>query len=231
MSTSDSARLWIHDPGENWPLYTNSGHTIVDGAWICKRDERRISEVAAYQLATLLGIPVPPHRFFVFEHGHAHFEYSDDVGLLSRVVDAENAKIHSILGQSPELGLKLMLLEFFSRGELPVYLKSDTHGFYAIDLEFVLPEFDRASVNEPEVFKEALDWYRNLTRASLVSCLRVMQSENLEERFESLILQIGQKHRDAFSPSFGPLSHAVKMATFYREAFQARLDEAEAFLS
>ena len=224
-----NAHLWIDDPG----IPTENSQEMwlpprIPGGWLCKRGEgTELNEIAGYQLAIAMQIPVPDHRFFVITSHDPREPFVDDaiapwrVGLLIKEISGPRTNYSDLLQDDAGSGLHHLGLRLFSVSEWPELIQTK-QGALAIDLEFIFAHLAVRSLDSAEEVDAAIKAYRDQTKHEFYHCYAEVRQFGLEQRFLEALKQRLELTNIQFSPNFSPLSKRHLIEEFYSLSFEAR---------
>jgi hypothetical protein len=217
------SKLWVTAPKFDSP-YSLGSQTKVCDKWLCKRDGLRLTEIAAYQLADLLGVPTPEHRFFRYEHGDSSLSFCDDVGILSRLREIKRVTSYEDeIARNRDTGFKFLLLNLLSTSEFPeLYIDSQETSF-AIDLQFVLPDLDRNTLDNQNAIQQQVDCYIEASERYLWKCLDVIGELVPVSEFDDFLKYVQMNIVPQFEPRFNGLTSEETISKFFGRALRGRM--------
>lgn len=234
MRRKTKADLWVTAP-EGLVAHDYQTRTLprIGDGWLYKTGKNNIlNELAGYQLASALQVPVPDYRFFVVKP-HCHNKLFSDteaeflrVGLLTKEVSGSTTRYADLLRSNSDSGICHLSLRIFSTSEWPelINTKQDT---LAIDLEFVLAHWSVTFFNAQQALHASIDAYREQTRHEFQRCYIDAEQVGLENIFLKELRQkltLAGRH---FLPNFGPLENGRLIEDFFRFSFEVRKDMLE----
>ncbi|MFO1437932.1 MAG: hypothetical protein U1F81_06375 [Verrucomicrobiaceae bacterium] len=216
--------LWIDNPGT--PLEDRQKPWLpprIGNDWLCKRGKgNEPNEVAGYQLAVALQVPVPEHRFFVCvascnDQTITHRK----IGLLIKEVSGPKTNYSDLLKSDTESGIRHLGLRLFSTSEWPELILTES-GAVAVDLEFVLAHLAFPSLDSTRELEVATDSYRDQTGNVFLSCYEEVKRHGLEDLFLQRLPQFLDGASRTFFPDFRQLPEGQQFSDFYRKCYEAR---------
>jgi len=225
-----NTNLWIDDPGI--PTKDDQKPWLpprIGSDWLCKRGKgTELNEVAGYQLAVSMQIPVPQHHFFIITSRDPNESLIDEdnknqrVGLLVKEVSGPKTNYSELLRSDPESGILHLGLRLFSTSEHPELIQAK-EGVTAIDLEFVLPHLNYLSLDSTQEMRTTIKAYRDQTIHEFKRCHDQTEQLGLHHCFLKKLPISLEEAFCKFLPDYTPLSNGRKIAAFYRDSFKARL--------
>jgi len=224
VASDINSKLWVTEPKFESPFRVGHSHTVVCDKWLCKRDGLRLTEIAAYQLADLLEVPTPEHRFFRYQHRFASLPFRDDVGILSRLREIKRGtSCEHELTRNRGIGFKFLLLNLLSTSEFPeLYIDSQESSF-AIDLQFVLPDLDRNTLDNQNAIRQQVDWYIEASERCLWRCLDLIGESVPVSELDDYLKYVQMNIVPQFEPRFNGLTSEETISKFFSLALQERM--------
>ena len=223
VASDINSKLWVTEPKFE-SIRVGHSHTVVCDKWLCKRDGLRLTEIAAYQLADLLEVPTPEHRFFRYQHGFASLSFRDDVGILSRLREIKRGtSCEDELTRNRDIGFKFLLLNLLSTSELPELYIDDQDTSFAIDLQFVLPDLDRNRLHDQIAIQTQLYGYIEGSEMSLWRCSELLRESGLATEFHDYLKFVQKNVAPQFESRFNGLTSEHAISEFFSRAFQGRM--------
>ncbi len=208
---------WISDPIMQSGLGVaklDGGLPVLCDKWLCKVKGRSINEIAAYQIAAKIGLPVPDHRFFVLcEHrviDSTRFNEGDVGMLIERIDHDRRTDFEALLREKPDASVDILTFLLFDRFEhCDILWNGATH--WIIDLERQFPDFtglnDAAHLLNRKCYSEQ-------TKEALGSCLKLAREANIEVEFFAASKRLLQSIK-SFEFDFTGYSRASKASEHF----------------
>lgn len=192
------------------------------GDWIVKLKDTGLNEVAGYQFAEQLGVPVAEHRPFVLERALPEHRYrlgKGDVALMiERLAPTARESEVSLASTEPDLAMRILAFWTFDHHEWGEIWRVDSR-LVVIDLEFLLARYVAGRANRRWRFQE----YTEMTTGVLKYALNVARKAGEEERFRAALKAICRKAVDGgITFDFHPHRWGKTIEEFLVRSLQAR---------
>jgi len=221
--------MWIKDPflgsTESIIKPAHPCHYPSYGPWIVKIKNTGINEVAAYQLATHLAVPVPESRWFILEDdlpifGTSHCEGS--VGMLIKQIENPvNEDLATVASVDAILAGRILAYFCFDRQEWGEIIRGNGK-INLIDLEFMLASYAPTSASRKNSLKEYAElsepFFTQYASQEAVHHEITTEFHSELKRFFDYI----EKHKVEFD--FHPHPQKKTIESYFLRCFQSRAE-------
>ena len=215
--------MWIEDPLEKRVLESpGCGNLPLVGRELVKSSPSTLNEIAAYQLGSSLGLPLPRARYFFTEKPLQIDGCAWPVGtpvLLTEDI-SPTTHCHSVISAPCCSHDKAKYLAFFTLNrdvEWPEIHISES-GIYLLDLEFQFAIFPSSEIDTDAVLFE----YAKQSESAIRYSLEMANNCGLIPEYWEFMKEMVASCRD-FSPDFGR-SSMDKISLFVKKSIELRLD-------
>lgn len=189
---------WIPDPlrGELLRLEQTpmESHPRL-GDWVVKLKDTGLNEVAGYQFAEQLGVPVADYRAFVLERAlpnHCCRLAKGDVAMLiERLAPTGGESEISLAATDPELAMRILAFWTFDHHEWGEIWRVGER-LVVIDLEFLLARYVTGRASRRWRFDE----YAEMTAGVLKYALHMARKAGEEERYRAALKAVCVQSED-----------------------------------
>jgi hypothetical protein len=192
------------------------------GDWVVKLKDTGLNEVAGYQFAEQLGVPVSGYRPFVLERALPRHPYRLAKGevalMIERLAPTGGESEISLAETDPELAMRILAFWTFDHHEWGEIWRVGER-LVVIDLEFLLARYVMGRTNRRGRFEE----YAEMTTAVLKYALDVARKAGQEERYRAALRAVcGQAVAGGIAFDFHPHRWGKSVEDFLVRSLQTR---------